>query len=127
MSNIAAFYARVSSDSQEKQETIASQIAEIKERIKRDGNMLDESNQFIDDGWSGELLDRPALDAMRDAMARKAFEILYVYDLGRLSRMYINQLLLIEEIKIIGIKLVSLHDINAETDEQEFGQRVMSE
>lgn len=122
---IAAYYARVSTNRQEKEETIESQIAELEERIKSDGSTLDEKNKFKDDGWSGELLERPALDQLRDAIKNKTFEVLYVYDLGRLSRNFLNQLILVEEIKSAEIELISLHDINAQTYEEVMAQRVM--
>lgn len=122
---ISGFYARVSTSRQEKEETIDSQIAEIEQKAKVDENIIGENLRFIDEGWSGELLARPALDTLRDAIKNKQLEILYVYDLGRLSRTFLNQLILIEEIKNSGIELISLHDINAETQEQVLAQRVM--
>ncbi len=114
---ITALYARVSTGRQEKEETIDSQLAEVKERIKQDGNVLHESCIFVDDGWSGELLMRPALDTMRDAAARKEFEILYVYDRGRLSRKFAYQEVIIDELKDKGIAFVTLHDAPADTPE----------
>lgn len=122
---IAALYARVSTGRQEREETIESQIAEIKERIKQDECVLPENLVFIDDGWSGSLLARPDLDRMRDAAKDGEFEVLYIYDLGRLSRDFLNQLILIDELKKLEVQLISLHDINPESDEELFLQRVM--
>ncbi len=122
---IAAFYARVSTPGQEKEATIESQIAEIEERAKQDGNIIGQNFRFIDDGWTSELLARPALDLLRDAVKNKAFEILYVYDLGRLSRIFLYQLILKKEITEAGIQIISLHDINAVTPETKFAQDVM--
>jgi len=87
----AALYARVSTNRQEELETIESQLAEIKERIKGDGNILQPENIFVDDGWTGEILQRPSLDAMRDAAQEGKFTVLYVYDRGRLSRVFAYQ------------------------------------
>ncbi len=122
---ISAFYARVSTGNQEKQETIQSQVADIKERIKNDGSMLGDNLSFCDDGWTGSVLARPGLDRLRDAVKAKLFQVLYVYDLGRLSRDFLNQLILKKEIEEAGIKIVSLHDINNETPESGFAQNVM--
>lgn len=122
---IAALYARVSTGRQEKEETIRSQIDEIEAKALADGNVVGKNLRFQDDGWSGELLARPALDELRDLVKSKAFDILYIYDLGRLSRTFLNQLILIDEVKNAGIQLMSLHDINAETEEQVFAQRIM--
>jgi len=122
---IAALYARVSTGNQEKQETILSQVAEIKERISKDGLMLGENLSFYDEGWTGSVLARPELDKLRDAVKSKLFQVLYVYDLGRLSRDFLNQLILKKEIEDTGVKIISLHDINNETPESGFAQNVM--
>lgn len=122
----AALYARVSTEKQEKEATIESQIDEIKRRIIADGNRLPTENIFVDNGWSGELLDRPELDKMRDSASKKEFEILYIYDLGRLSRDFVNQVVLIAEFRNKhNVEIFSLHDINAANSEQAFAQIVM--
>lgn len=121
----AAIYARVSTENQEKQQTIDSQIDEVKRRIEVDGNILTEDNIYIDEGWSGMLLARPALDQLRDAVSSKRCDMVYVYDLGRLSRDFTNQLVLIKEIEDSGVKVVSLHDINPENDEQGFIRNIL--
>lgn len=115
---IAALYARVSTARQEDQETIDSQIDEIKGRIEADGNILLEGNIFQDDGWTGEMLQRPGLDAMRDAAQAGSFQVLYVYDRGRLSRVFAYQEIIIEELTDFDVKFITLHDIKAETAEE---------
>jgi len=124
-SKIACYYARVSTGRQENEETIESQIAELKERIKRDKNYLSPEHEFSDDGWTGTILARPGLDTLRDTIKRKEVKILYVYDLGRLSREFFLQLLLLNEFKEAGVKVISLHDINPENDEQNFLRNIM--
>lgn len=116
---VAALYARVSTGRQEQEATIESQIAEIKARIETDGNILSEENIFLDDGWSGELLVRPDLDKMRDAAKNGIFQVLYVYDRGRLSRVFYHQELIIDELRNKDIQFTSLHDINALTPEEQ--------
>ncbi len=115
---IAALYARVSTARQEEQETIDSQIEEIKKRIQEDGNILPSENIFTDDGWTGEMLQRPGLDAMRDGGVAGAFQVIYVYDRGRLSRVFAYQEIIIEELVNLDIQFVTLHDIKAETPEE---------
>lgn len=122
---ISALYARVSTSGQENEQTIEAQINEIKTRIKADGNDLAPKSTFIDNGWSGELLARPALDSLRDAVKNKTFEVLYLYDLGRLSRNFLNQLILKKEIIEAGIQIISLHDINGVNPETLLAQNVM--
>lgn len=110
---IVAGYFRVSTGRQENEQTIESQIDEVKKRIEADGNILPAENIFIDDGWSGELLARPSLDQMRDAAKEGRFNILYVYDRGRLSRTFAHQEIIIEELNDRDIKFMSLHDFEA--------------
>lgn len=114
---IAALYARVSTGNQEKQETILSQIDEIKRRIASDGNILGENLSFCDDGWTGSVLARPELDRLRDAAKNGLFQVLYIYDLGRLSRNYTDQLVLVAEIQKYGIAITSLKDVVSGDDE----------
>lgn len=116
---IAGLYARVSTARQEEQETIESQVEEIKKRIEEDGNIIASENIFKDDGWTGEMLQRPELDAMRDAAMAGVFQVLYVYDRGRLSRKFAYQEVILEELANLDIQFITLHDIKAETPEEQ--------
>jgi site-specific DNA recombinase len=113
-----ALYARVSTGRQENEQTIESQLDEVKRKIAEDGNTLLPQNIFIDDGWSGELLARPSLDNLRDAAKENSFEAVYVYDRGRLSRTFFHQELVISELIDLGIQFISLHDVKATTPEE---------
>ena len=55
-----ALYARVSSEQQATARTIDSQVAAVRERIAADGLTISEELTFIDDGFSGATLVRPA-------------------------------------------------------------------
>lgn len=121
---IAALYARVSTDNQRKDQTIDSQIEEVKERIKTDGNTLSPTCEFKDDGWSGVHLDRPGLDAMRDAVTKEEFQVLYVYDRGRLARRFVYQEVILDELKKYNIEFVTLHDRKVETAEDRILQNM---
>lgn len=115
---VAALYARVSTGRQEQEATINSQTDEIKKRIITDGNTLSADNIFIDDGWTGEMFKRPALDLMRDSAQQGKFQILYVYDRGRIARKFAYQEIVIEELTDKDIEFVTLHDIKAITPEE---------
>ncbi|MDO8340451.1 MAG: recombinase family protein [Candidatus Woesebacteria bacterium] len=115
---IVAKYARVSTGSQENEQTIESQLDEVKNKIIQDGHILPDENIFVDDGWSGELIQRPDLDRMRDSSGMGKFSALYVYDRGRLSRRFAHQEVLIDELIDKEISFVSLHDTNATTPEE---------
>ena len=61
----AALYARVSSERQAQARTIESQIAALEQRIADDGGRLLDDHKFVDDGYSGAILVRPALERLR--------------------------------------------------------------
>src|SRR4051812_12116729 len=113
----AALYARVSTDGQREEATIKSQIEEIRQQIKRDENAVAAECEYVDDGYTGAILNRPALDRLRDAARQGHFEVLYVYDRGRLSRKFAHQELLIDELQESGVEFITLHDAKAETPE----------
>jgi site-specific DNA recombinase len=64
-----ALYARVSTEQQARNHTIASQVAALRERITADGGQLEPDDVYVDEGYSGSLLLRPALERLRDAVA----------------------------------------------------------
>jgi site-specific DNA recombinase len=83
---LAALYARVSSDTQEKDQTIASQLAALRQAVRERGYQVPPDWEFVDDGYSGARLDRPALERLRDLAAEGAFAAVLVYAPDRLAR-----------------------------------------
>src|SRR5262245_38480174 len=84
----AAIYARVSSERQAHEDTIDSQVQALRGRVHEDGLTLDEELCFLDDGYSGSTLVRPALERLRDQAAAGAIDRLYVHSPDRLARRY---------------------------------------
>ena len=84
----AAIYARVSSEHQAEANTIASQVTALQERAKADGIVVAAAMIFLDDGYSGATLVRPALERLRDAMSAGIIDRLYVHSPDRLARQY---------------------------------------
>lgn len=105
----AAFYARVSCEQQSAAGTIDSQLALLAERIAQDGLDLEEEMRFIDDGYSGSTLVRPALERLRDAAASGVIDRLYIACPDRLARKCSLQMLLVEELEHCGVELVFLN------------------
>jgi len=105
----AALYARVSSDQQTEAGTIASQVAALEDRLRRDGLSLDAEFRFLDEGYSGSTLVRPALERLRDAAASGAIDRLYVHSPDRLARKYAYQVLLVDEFQRCGVELIFLN------------------
>ena len=105
----AAIYGRVSSDRQEEADTIASQLAALRARVSQDKLSLREDLCFIDDGYSGTTLIRPALDRLRDAAAAGILNRLYIHSPDRLARKYAYQVLLVDEFQRCGVEVIFLN------------------
>ena len=71
----AAIYARVSSDQQTVDNTIASQLAALEARLAQEGLRVAPEHRFVDEGYSGATLVRPALERLRDAASPRACSI----------------------------------------------------
>jgi site-specific DNA recombinase len=104
-----ALYARVSSESQARDNTIASQVTALRERIAADGFQLEPDHNYVDEGYSGAILFRPALERLRDAVAGGDVERIYVHAPDRLARRYAHQVLLIDEFHRTGAEVVFLN------------------
>ena len=104
-----ALYARVSSEQQTKENTIASQVDALQERIKQDGLACEDELCFIDDGYSGGTLVRPALERLRDVAAAGGLDRVYIHSPDRLARKYAYQVLLVDELRQCSTELVFLN------------------
>ena len=102
-------YARVSSDRQAQEDTIDSQVQALRKRVREEGLTLDEEMCFLDDGYSGSTLLRPALERLRDQAAAGAIDRLYVHSPDRLARRYAYQALLVDELQRCGVELMFLN------------------
>jgi len=103
-----ALYARVSTDKQAEKFGIPSQIEALRKRsLERDWTpVLDgEKDTFVDDGYSGAELERPALNRLRQAVREGRVDVVLSYDPDRLSRKLYHQMILAEEFEKQGIKL----------------------
>ncbi len=104
-----ALYARVSSERQAEDHTIDSQVAALVARMAQDGLAVDPEAHFLDAGYSGATLVRPALERMRDMAAAGALDRLYVHSPDRLARRYAYQVLLLDELGRAGVEVVFLN------------------
>jgi site-specific DNA recombinase len=114
-----AIYARVSSDQQAEAHTVASQVAALRERVGTEGLALPEVMQFIDEGYSGATLVRPALERLRDVVAAGAVDRLYVHSPDRLARKYAYQVLLVDEFRRAGVEVMFLNRALGESPEDD--------
>src|SRR5918912_3586517 len=112
-----AIYARVSTEQQASDNTIASQIAALEVRVAQDGLHLTPDGRFIEEGYSGSTLVRPELERLRDAVAAGGLDRLYVHSPDRLARKYAYQVLLLEEFQRAGVEVRFLNRVPGETAE----------
>ncbi|HYY01770.1 MAG TPA: recombinase family protein, partial [Mycobacterium sp.] len=100
----AALYARVSTERQADRGTIGSQLQLLREHITAAGEEL--VGEYVDDGHSGARLDRPGLDALRDAAEAGLIERVWCLSPDRLARAYAYQVLVLDELDRFGVSVV---------------------
>ncbi len=101
-----ASYARVSSESQEARGTIGSQLEALRSKLGTLGHEI--VAEYKDDGYSGARLDRPGLDALRDAAEAGRFEQVWCLTPDRLARNYAYQIVVTDELARHGVEVVYL-------------------
>src|ERR671921_1584826 len=101
----AAIYARVSTPRQARAQRIDEQLERLKAYVEQKGLGLQEGHIYLDEGYSGASLNRPGLDALRDAAAMAEFEVILVAAPDRLARNYVHQVLLLEELQGRGCRV----------------------
>src|SRR6266550_5268648 len=79
MMRMAAIYARVSSERQREENTIASQTASLIEFAK--SHDLEVPGEWVceDEGYSGATLERPGLERVRDLAAEGQIQVMLAY------------------------------------------------
>src|SRR5438093_12518938 len=97
----AAIYARVSTLDQEPE----NQLAELRRYVTARGWT---SIAGVDRGISGAKERRPALDALMKDARRRRFDVIVVWRLDRLGRNLRHLIVLLEELRALGIAFVSL-------------------
>lgn len=112
-----AIYARVSTAAQaEHGYSLETQVDACKQKAISMG--ATSIKEYIDDGYSGAYLERPALDNLRDALSAKLHDVVIIYDIDRLSRDTMHLLLLTEEFE----KNAQLVYVNSEYNKTPEGQ-----
>ena len=113
----AAIYARVSSDRQKEENTIASQTAALRQFGQHHGFTVPDEWVIEDEGYSGATLIRPGLEKMRDLAAEGQIDAVLVYSPDRLSCKYAYQVLLIEELARHNVQTLFVNSPHTATPE----------
>ena len=116
---MAAIYARVSSEQQREEHTIASQTAALLAWAKTLELEVPTGWIFEDDGYSGATLERPGLERVRDLAAEGQIQTVLVSAPDRLSRKYAYQILLMEELARQGVETRFLNAPSSATAEEQ--------
>lgn len=102
---LAIVYARVSTEEQaEHGHSLAAQLESCRQKAAELG--ATETVELVDDGVSGEILDRPALSRAREIIRAGAASAFVCFAPDRLARKLGLQILLTEEIEKAGARLV---------------------
>jgi site-specific DNA recombinase len=118
----AAVYARVSTEEQAKTGySLPDQIATGRAFLLRQGHT--DIVEYVDEGFSGEFIDRPGLTNLRDDIAAGRINAVVIYDPDRLARKLSIQLLVAEEMEKAK---VSLHFITGDFDASPEGRLFFS-
>ena len=88
---------------------MASPVAALREGGAATGLAVSAALPFLDEGYSGATLVRPALERRRDVSAAGSVDRLYGPAPERLARTYAYQVLLGEEFRRAGVAGVCLH------------------
>ncbi|HVH70027.1 MAG TPA: recombinase family protein [Candidatus Dormibacteraeota bacterium] len=116
---MAAIYARVSSEQQREENTIASQTASLIEFTKSHDLEVPKEWVFEDEGYSGATLERPGLERVRDLAAEGQIQVVLAYSPDRLSRKYAYQILLIEEFARHGVETLFVKSPQGDSPEDQ--------
>ena len=115
----AAIYARVSSEQQKEENTIASQTAALVEFAREQGYSVPGEWVIEDEGFSGASLLRPGLERLRDLAAEGHIQAVLIHSPDRLSRKYAYQVLLTEEFARHGVETIFLKAPRSGTPEDQ--------
>ena len=113
----------MSSDTQQKEGTIESQVVELKRQIAAAGHVL--VREYIDDGYSGTVLDRPAINQLRADLKTDVFDTVYFLAADRIARAVAYQTIIVDELLKHGKKIIIAGKDYEANPENKFALTVM--
>lgn len=112
---LVALYARVSTDLQEREQTIRSQLDALRRHAQQKGYQI--VAEYTDEGYSGATLERPGLDRLRTDAHAPTFELLLCPSPDRLARKSVYLGLVLEEFRRHGLRIEFLNHLVDDTPE----------
>ena len=125
-----AIYARVASEQQAETHTIASQGAALRARVTADGLAVSAALPFLDEGYRGAPLVRPALERRRAGVAAGRVDRLSGHAPDRLARQYAYHVLRVDACRRAGVEVLCLHQALGQSPEDALwlpGQGMLAE
>jgi site-specific DNA recombinase len=101
-----AIYVRVSSEEQVKNTSLGDQLDRCRTEATRRGWRI--VGEFVEEGVSGTLLNRPALDRLLVQCRDGRFDVVMVAKLDRFSRDELTRLMIERELRECGVRRVAL-------------------
>ena len=122
-----AIYARVSSDAQDINNSVAAQISECKLYASR--NNMAVVAIYVDEAESGQSDDRPQFQQMvADATARdKPFAVILVWKFSRFSRSRVDNAIYKARLKKRGIRIISIKEPTDDSPASQFMESVIED
>src|SRR5258708_1247655 len=93
-------------------------VAELKRQIAAASHVR--VKEYIDDGVSGPLLDRPALNQLREDAKGDVYDAVYFLDADRIARVVAYQTIIIEELLKCGKQIIIKGQNYADNPENKF-------
>lgn len=119
-----AAYCRVSTERQAEEQTIAVQKRFIQEWADKNNAVI--VKWYCDDGWSGDLLQRPDLDQLLEDVALGLWSGVVFIDRDRVARNVAYQEYVFRELRDKSIELYCVNHPMADTDEGNALQQVLA-
>ena len=104
----AALYARVSSDRQDVENSVAAQLRALRDYAEKNGYLV--VHEFVDEAESGKVADRPQFQKMLDeaGKARAPFKEILVWKFSRFTRKREHAVAFKSMLRRRGIRVVSI-------------------
>ncbi len=104
----AALYARVSSDRQDVDLSVAAQLRALREYAKANGYSV--AREYVDEAESGRIADRPQFRKMIDegSRPRSSFDVILVWKFSRFTRKREHAVAFKAQLRRKGIRVVSI-------------------
>jgi len=119
----AVLYARVSTDEQAKGYSLQTQFEAGRKYAVEKGYVL--VSEFLDD-YTGASLDRPGLNQLRAKVAAEPVNVVIVYDVDRLARKSVYQMIIEEELAKHGARVEYVLGQYADNDEGRLQKQIRS-